>query len=107
RKSLVGVVSSAASTGNESDRPLVLVLNSGIIHRVGANRMSVALARRLAADGHDVVRFDLSGIGDSESRVDGLPPLDAGLADIREVIDSLEAARQARRFVLAGLCSGA
>lgn len=106
RKSLVGVVSSAAAA-NEPGRPLVLILNSGIIHRVGTNRMSVALARRLAADGHDVVRFDLSGIGDSEPRVDGLPPLEAALADIREAIDSLEAARGAHRVVLMGLCSGA
>jgi pimeloyl-ACP methyl ester carboxylesterase len=74
---------------------------------VGPNRVFVRLARLLAQAGHLVVRFDLSGIGDSEPRGDGLSPLDAALADIREVLDSLETTRQVRRVVLIGLCSGA
>lgn len=107
RRSLVGIVTEPVVPDTVQDRPVVVILNSGIIHRVGANRMSVMLARELAADGHAVVRFDLSGIGDSEPRRDGLAPVEASLADIREVLDGLEAARGARRFILAGLCSGA
>ncbi len=105
RKSLVGVVTEGV--GGAADRPAVVILNSGIVHRVGANRMTVTLARALAASGHTAVRFDLSGIGDSEPRCDGLAPLEATLADVREVLDALASSRRADRFVLGGLCSGA
>ena len=108
RKSLVAIIAQEpAAARAAADRPIIVILNSGIIHRVGPNRMFVRLARQLARAGHVVVRFDLSGIGDSEPRTDELEPLNAALADIREVLDSLEAARQVRRFVLVGLCSGA
>jgi len=108
RKSLVAVLAQdTASVATAADRPAIVILNSGIIHRVGPNRIFVRLARMLAEAGHLAVRFDLSGIGDSEARSDGLAPLDAALADIREALDSLEAARQVRRVILIGLCSGA
>ena len=107
RKSLVGIVAQDLSAGGGGGLPAVVILNAGIIHRVGPNRMFVGLSRRLAAAGRTVVRVDLSGIGDSEPRSDGLAPLDAALADLREVLDSLEATRQIRRVVLVGLCSGA
>lgn len=106
RKSLVGIIAQGAPASG-TDRPAVVILNAGIVHRVGPNRMFVRLARRLAAAGSFVVRFDLSGIGDSETRNDGLAPLDSSLADIREVLDTLESTRQIRRVVLVGLCSGA
>jgi dienelactone hydrolase len=104
RKSLVGVVTSPASA--RGDLPTVVILNAGIIHRPGPNRLNVLLARALASAGCVVLRFDLSGIGDSEPRADGLPPLEASLADIREVLDWLESTRRAQRIVLIGLCSG-
>jgi len=108
RKSLVAIVAQdPAMAATAAERPTVVILNSGIIHRVGPNRVFVRLARLLAQAGHLVVRFDLSGIGDSEPRGDGLSPLDAALADIREVLDSLETTRQVRRVILIGLCSGA
>jgi pimeloyl-ACP methyl ester carboxylesterase len=107
QKSLVGVITESRASNASADRPTIVMLNSGIIHRVGANRMTVTLSRALAAEGYTVVRFDLSGIGDSEPRRDGLAPLDASLADIKEVLDALEATRQTRRVVLMGLCSGA
>lgn len=114
RKALVGVItqpaaapSAQADTPPGGERPTVVMLNSGIIHRVGANRMNVSLARRLAQAGFTVVRFDLSGIGDSDPRNDGLSPIEAVLADIREVLDALQASRGATRFILLGLCSGA
>jgi dienelactone hydrolase len=107
RKSLVGVITKPTAASAEDARPMIVILNSGIVHRVGANRMTVQLARALADAGYTTARFDLSGIGDSEPRTEALPPLDAALADIREALDSLETARKARRFVLVGLCSGA
>jgi pimeloyl-ACP methyl ester carboxylesterase len=105
RRSLLGIVTPPVKSGNAA--PAVVLLNAGIIHRVGPNRMYVRLARMLASEGHLVVRFDLSGLGDSEPRPDGLPPFAAALADIREVLDSLAETRGISQFVLVGLCSGA
>ena len=107
RQSLVGVLTQPVGETVDPSRPVVVILNSGVIHRVGPNRMTVALARALAARGFASLRFDLSGIGDSEPRADGLGPHEASMADIREALDSLEAARGPLRVILAGLCSGA
>ena len=105
RRSLVGVYSRPADAGSE--RPILVILNAGILHRVGANRLHVVLARALATLGVPVLRFDLSGVGDSAPREDALPLLDGVLADIREVFDQLESKHGANGFILAGLCSGA
>lgn len=107
RKSLVGVITPASGTAHQPDAPFVVILNAGIIHRVGPNRLHVLLARALADLGLNVLRVDLSGLGDSEARGDGLAPLDAVMADIREILDMLQATRQVQRVVLVGLCSGA
>lgn len=103
---MLGILSPGAPAG-DTNRPCIVILNAGIVHRVGPSRLHVLLARRLATAGFTVVRFDLSGIGDSDRRTDGLAPLDAALADIGEALDSLEAKLQRRRFILFGLCSGA
>jgi pimeloyl-ACP methyl ester carboxylesterase len=107
RKSMVGVMTPASAQASLPDAPFVVILNAGIIHRVGPNRMHVLLARALAAAGFGVLRVDLSGLGDSEARNDALPPLDATMTDIREILDMLQTTRQVERVVLVGLCSGA
>lgn len=101
---LVGVVSEPAARGT---RPGIVMLNAGLLHRVGPNRTTVALARRLALGGYPVIRFDLSGIGDSEPRRDELSLERGTLADAREAMDHLAATTGADRFVLVGLCEGA
>jgi pimeloyl-ACP methyl ester carboxylesterase len=105
RKSLIGILSQSSTP--DAGLPAVVILNAGIVHRVGPNRMFVVLARRLAAMGHTVLRFDFSGIGDSDTRNDGREPLEATLADLREVLDGLESTRGIRKVILVGLCSGA
>lgn len=92
----------AAPTG-----PPIILLNTGIIHRVGHHRMNVTLSRRFAAKGHPVVRFDFGGIGDSPVQSETLAPLDANLASITEVCDWLETNLGQSGFILMGLCSGA
>lgn len=105
--SLVGVVTEPIGSVG-ADRPDVVFLNSGIIHRVGANRIYVRLARALARRGVRCLRFDLSGIGDSAlpDEATGVPLAEVVRADIDDALAFLEE-RGATRFVLAGLCSGA
>jgi dienelactone hydrolase len=104
--SLVGVLTKAGLDGNPM-RPAVVLLNAGIVHRVGPNRLHVRIARELARHGFASLRFDLSGIGDSLSRTDGLSLRAAALADIREAMDFVAAELQVSSFILIGLCSGA
>lgn len=103
---LVGVLTEPGPAA-ATDRPAILLLNSGIIHHVGASRLHVQIARRLAASGFIVLRFDLSSIGDSEARKDALAFEESAVQETREAMDYLAAAKGAQRFVLAGLCSGA
>jgi dienelactone hydrolase len=88
-------------------RPAVVILNTGIAHRVGHHRMYVTMARELAASGHLAFRFDLSGIGDSASRGNGLSHEEAHQADVSEALDWLTASCNVQEAVLVGLCSGA
>jgi len=87
--------------------PMVIVLNAGLLHRVGPRRLHVKLARRLAAQGFPVFRMDLSGIGDSEARRDALSAVDGVREDVREAVDFLAQRAGAREFLLFGICSGA
>lgn len=105
-KSLVGVVA-RPKTDLPSYRPAVVILNTGIIHRVGHHRMYVTMARQLAAAGHVVLRFDFSGIGDSPRQKDGRSPVDACLADTQDAVDWLADSLGVSDVVLVGLCSGA
>lgn len=88
----------------------VIVLGAGILHRIGPSRVAVHLARSLAARGHAVLRFDLSGIGDSARATE--TSLEAAVTgDIRDAID-LACAREkgtpwADQVAIVGFCSGA
>jgi pimeloyl-ACP methyl ester carboxylesterase len=106
RTSLVGVATKAVSAAS-ADCPAIVILNTGIIHRVGHHRMFVTMSRALGAVGYTVLRFDFSGIGDSPPRDDGLSLADASMAEIKEALDWLEWDRKASRMILVGLCSGA
>ena len=85
----------------------MLLLNSGLLHRVGPYRLHVSLARRLASFGFLVLRFDLSGIGDSAAHKDSRSDHQRVLGDVQEAMNFMSSARGARSFVLMGLCSGA
>ncbi|MEP6546412.1 MAG: alpha/beta fold hydrolase [Gammaproteobacteria bacterium] len=106
RQSLVGILARPARS-SLPDAPAIVILNTGVVHRVGHHRMYVTMARQLASAGYQVLRFDFSGIGDSSPRADQLSPVNSCLADIAEVLDSLEKDHQVKSVVLIGLCSGA
>lgn len=106
RRSLVGILTQPARS-TRSDGAAIVILNTGIIHRVGHHRMYVTMSRAMAKAGYTVLRFDFSGIGDSEQRRDGLSPFDGCLADVEEALDWMEVNCRASRFVLVGMCSGA
>jgi hypothetical protein len=101
---LIGVLTEPA---RPQGRPGVIFLNSGILHHVGACRLHVRLARRLAEAGYTSLRFDLSGIGDSEARRDSVPFEKSAVLEVREAMDYLQGARDLQEFLLIGLCSGA
>jgi hypothetical protein len=104
---LTGVVTEPHSGSNRNVQTAVLTLNAGLLHRVGPHRLHVDLARRLARQGVVVLRFDISGIGDSEMRGDKLPYEKRAIADIRDAMDFMETKWDCKDFVLIGLCSGA
>lgn len=80
----------------------VVLLNAGLIHRVGPFRLYVQLARELARDGFDVLRFDQPGIGD------GYPGGHAtNESFIGEAFDAAQAVTGSREFVVGGICSAA
>lgn len=109
-KALVGIVTfpTTDSVADVAQRPGIIFLNSGTLHRVGPNRLYVKLARKFAAMGFLAVRFDLSGIGDSV--LPGAATADTNelyAQDTRAVMDHLAEAHGIKDFILMGLCSGA
>jgi pimeloyl-ACP methyl ester carboxylesterase len=105
-RSLVGIVTSPSADSAWNGSPAVLILNAGIVHRVGPNRLYVKMARDLAARGFVALRFDFSGIGDSGVRADSLPFPESAIRETQEAMDYLAAATGIQRFVLMGICSG-
>ena len=104
---LIGIITEPVDLSAAADRPAVVIMNSGIVHRVGPGRVTVRLARDLAGQGSLVARFDHSGIGDSPSRQDRIPWPRNTIMETREVMDDLSERYGSRRFVLMGICSGA
>ena len=94
--------------GDLGTRPVgFIMLNAGVIHRIGPHRFNVRLARALAEQGWPSLRFDLAGQGDS----DNAPQVQAFerqiVADLRAAMDHLGRTAGVERFVIAGICSGA
>lgn len=105
-RGLVGVLTEPPP--DAAPRLPVIFLNSGILHHVGASRLYVRIARKLAEMGHPCFRFDFSGIGDSEPRRDTLAAAESAVVETREAMDLVGARKGGvDRFILIGLCSGA
>ena len=110
RGDVFGILSRDPSGG---PAPLaLLLLSSGALPHTGPNRAWVDISRRWAARGIPAVRLDLAGIGeaggdDPELVTDESTYESWRIDDLRRVLDQLQAAGIAERFVLGGLCSGA
>ena len=87
-------------------RPAVLLFNVGLDHHVGPHRLNVDLTRHLADRGFTSLRFDLSGLGDSEARRDQRADTERVVLDVVEAMDFLAASRAVERFVIVAVCSG-
>jgi hypothetical protein len=105
-----GIVSRDPTAGTA---PLaLLLLGAGALPHTGPNRAWVELGRRWAARGIPTVRLDLAGIGEAGGEDPKLLTDDSiheswRIDDVRGVLDQLQAAGIAERFVFGGLCSGA
>ena len=106
RPALVAILSERPG-GACDHRPAFIMLNAGLIHRVGPNRLHVRMCRALAAAGFVAVRIDLSGRGDSDPRRDELSFRASGIVETQAAMNYLESCRGISRFVLFGICSGA
>lgn len=92
----------------DTERPVMLILNTGANHRIGISRMGVTIARRLLQSGVASLRMDLGGLGDSPSmpgRADQTIASMELVADVRQAVDWL-ARRGYRRIIVSGLCAG-
>lgn len=105
---MIGIMTPYAQTSNiVREKPMVLLLNAGLVHRVGPYREWVDLARMFSQDGFSSYRFDLTGLGDSEIRKDRQSDEARAISDIRNTMDYFEKTRGIKQFILLGLCSGA
>jgi dienelactone hydrolase len=102
---LFGILTPADPAHARSGRPPIVMTNAGCVNRVGPHRSYVKMARRWAKLGFDVLRVDLSGIGDSPvapgERENLTYPVSA-LDDLRGAVQTLGKGRA----IIAGLCSG-
>ncbi len=106
--SLVGVVTLPSKDAAAAvDRPAVILLNAGLVHRIGPFRLTVQIARSLAERGFTVLRFDLSGFGDSRAVGPTRAIEQQVVHDGRAAMDFLESCYGIKRFIVGGLCSGA
>ncbi|MEZ4394997.1 MAG: hypothetical protein R3A48_28300 [Polyangiales bacterium] len=96
--------------------PAVLWLSAGQKVRQGAWRMNVVIARRLAAIGVPVLRFDYHGIGDSEGDdrhgqfvmdLYGFIQTGGFRGDVSAAAAYLRSRVGPQRLVIGGLCGGA
>ena len=94
----------------ETVRGGVVLLNSGGDYHIGPRRMYVSLARRWARRGYVVLRMDLAGLGDSDTRPgrepnEVFPP--AAIDDIRTGVEFVRTHFGTADITLGGVCSGA
>ena len=104
---LFGILTTPTSKNKIEGAPVAIILNAGVVHRIGPFRLHVDLAKQLAAQGFSTLRMDLSGLGDSQPRAGKINPEQRAELDVRDAMDYLTQQTKTSQFVLVGLCSGA
>jgi pimeloyl-ACP methyl ester carboxylesterase len=84
-----------------------LLINAGVLPRVGPNRLNVKISRALAQRGIASMRFDLAGLGDSKPAAGAASYEEQAALDIRAAMDFVGRSGGPRKFVIFGICSGA
>jgi len=98
---LVGIFHEGQSDANKG----VVVVVGGPQYRVGSHRQFVVMARKFAAAGIPVLRFDYRGMGDSGGTTRTFEHI---RSDIRAAIDCLiREQKSVKQVVLMGLCDAA
>lgn len=93
--------------GEQQPHMGVVLLNVGIIHRIGPHRFNTKLARALTREGLATLRLDLSGQGDSDTPDGALPYEQQVVADLQAAMDHFQRICNVEKFAIAGICSGA
>jgi len=106
-KGLFGILTVPDAKEKIDGAPIAIILNAGIVHRVGPFRLHVDLARQLAQRGYSTLRMDLSGLGDSQPRTGKVDSDNRAELDVKDAMDFLKQLTSTNEFVLLGLCSGA
>lgn len=106
---LTGIFSHPKLPGSASASPSfgIVLMNAGLLHRIGPHRLNVRLARHFAGLGYPVIRFDHSGLGDSPAGLDGGAVAERRVSEVRLAMDALAEQFGLGQFVLLGICSGA
>jgi hypothetical protein len=105
-QNLVGIITDPPEGRRDPTLPGIILLNPGLINRVGPHRLYVKLARALAEQGHVVFRFDLSGIGESRPRSEIMDGPQGAIHDAVDAMAWLHWARGVKGYILMGHCSG-
>lgn len=101
---LFGILTPADPAASRPDRPAIVVANAGCVNRQGPHAMFVRGARRWARLGFDVLRIDVSGIGDSPAGPGAKENLTYPPSGEADLVDAIRAT--GRKAIVAGLCSG-
>lgn len=107
KATLAGIVSLPEKARRDPALPMVVFLNSGILHRIGASRLHVKFSRIFAELGYSSIRFDHSSLGDSGARRGTQTFEETARAEVTEIMDYAQKHHGAHSFMLFGLCSGA
>ncbi|MFT7185566.1 MAG: dienelactone hydrolase [Pseudohongiellaceae bacterium] len=103
-KNLYGILTQPNNTNN---KPCIMIINAGSVHKAGPFGLHVDLARYFANKGYTCFRFDLSGQGESAKLPTELTRSQQIVEDMEGALDCLEQQHQQTDVIAFGLCTGA
>ncbi len=105
--SLVGILNASVANNHITKDICVILLNAGLIHKVGPNNLHVKIARALAINNVASFRFDFSGLGDSEKLGNNNNSEEVKFSEIKMAMDLIHTKSGINKFILFGICTGA